>query len=1047
MSTLFYRNRRLLVLAILGIVVAGLSAFSTLPRLEDPHLNNRVAIIVTRLPGATAERVEVLITEKIEDELRDINEIESIRSMSRQGISLVTVELKGRITQSGTIWPKIRDRLGDAQGKFPTGATKPVLDEQRGATADTFLVALAWDREGDTPLGLLRRQAEELKDRFYALPGTENVELHGEPEEEVTVKVDPLELAALGLTVQDVARALTSADSKVAAGALRGTRHEMLLEVAGQFDTLSRIGDVPLIEEDDGRMVRVADIAEVSKGWREPPRSLAIIEGRPAIAIGARMEPDRRVDRWAALAHATLDDFERELSPGLKLVRVFDQNVYTTDRLEALGQNLLIGGGAVVLVILVLMGWRSAFLVASALPLSVGMVLAGLLWLGIPLHQMSITGLIIALGLLIDNAIVIVDEINSRRAEGLPAVAAISRAVGHLFVPLLGSTLTTVLAFMPIVLLTGNIGEFIGPLGVSVILALLSSLFVSLTIVPALTGLFGASGNAIEDQQGSWWRSGLRLKFLSAMARRGFLLIARRPVLGLLAASALPVAGFLRAGELRDQFFPPADRDQFMIQLRLPSVASIEQTRNRVEEASRIIKEAEGVLTIDWFLGASAPTIYYNMMRNEDDTPGYAQALIRAESVERVQSLVPDLQRRLDAQMSDAQVVVRAFGQGPPVESPIEIRLYGPSLDVLRTLGEEVRLQLAEVPEVLHTRGTLDSGLPKLRIKADENEARLAGLSLVDLAEQLQADLEGALGGSILEETEELPVRVRFLDDRRADLGQISAINFVSQEAEDWVPLSAIGEIEPSPEYDRIPRRNARRCNTIQGFIEMDALPKEVLTRFQVLLDESDFTLPEGYQLEFGGEEEEQGEAIGSLFASIGVLAVLMVATIVLSFQSFRMAALLSVVAIFSVGLSILSIWVSGYPFGFMAVIGTAGLIGLALNDSIVVLAGLRSHPGASVGDPEGIAEVLLGCSRHVLSTTFTTVAGFFPLLIGGGFWPPLAVVISGGILGSTLVALVYIPAGFVLAMRLEVLTVRFNASLRGERSTHIPQYKAAEIL
>ena len=426
MSTLFYRNRRLLVLVIAVAMVAGASAFSALPRLEDPHLTPRNAIVLTRLPGATAERVEALVTEKVEDVLIELSEIDTLRSVSRPGISLVTIELRGEITRPEPAWSKIRSRLDDARANLPPTAGRPELDEDRGASAYTMVYGITWERDDEPNLGLLNRLALELKDRLLVVAGTDDVELYGEPEEEIAVRADADELAALGLTADDVAGAVGAADAKVAAGAVRGERVDLLIEVAGALETLDRIAAVPLREGPDGAIVRVGDVAEVARSPRDPARELAVIDGKAAVAVAVRMEPDRRVDRWAASVREVAADYREGLPRGVGLDLAFDQSVYTGERLESLGGNLLAGAASIVVVIFAMMGWRSALLVASALPLSVAMTLWGLLALGIPLHQMSITGLIIALGLLIDNAIVAVDEIEGRRRGGMAAAEAIA---------------------------------------------------------------------------------------------------------------------------------------------------------------------------------------------------------------------------------------------------------------------------------------------------------------------------------------------------------------------------------------------------------------------------------------------------------------------------------------------------------------------------------------------------------------------------------------------------------------------------------------------
>ncbi|MEM7587886.1 MAG: efflux RND transporter permease subunit, partial [Acidobacteriota bacterium] len=583
-----------------------------------------------------------------------------------------------------------------------------------------------------------------------------------------------------------------------------------------------------------------------------------------------------------------------------------------------------------------------------------------------------------------------------------------------------GSTLTTVISFLPIFLLSGNVGEFVYTIAVSVILALLSSFTIAMTILPALVGVFGrVSGSAR-----SWWQNGFHSPRLAAGFRRAVTLAVRRPVLGLVAAAILPLIGFASAAGLENQFFPPADRDQFYLQMWLPSESSITGTRDRALAVEEVLRRDAAIRRVDWVVGGSAPAFYYNMLMNEDGAANYAQALIQATDYAAMRRSIPRLQAELDAGFPEAQIVLRLLGQGPPVDAPIEIRLYGPSLDQLRELGDDLRRRLIEVPEVLHTRATLAAGEPKLELRADENEARLAGLSLVEVASQLEGALEGRIGGSVLEETENLPVRVRYADSERSSLGNIASLNLrpslVSGAAGEadrepgLVPLSGLGELELTSVLRGIPRRDGERLNTIKGYLLAGALPPEVTKAFTDRLAAQGFELPPGYRMEFGGEAEEQGEAIADLFTYAPVLLVLMVSTIVLSFRSVKLAGLLGVVALLSAGLGVLAIWISGLPYGFMALIGTAGLIGVAINDSIVVLAAIRARPEAAEGEVEPIVDEVMGTSRHIFSTTLTTAGGFLPLLVAGGvLWPPLAVVIAGGVAGATFLALLFVPAAY----------------------------------
>ncbi|MEM9597801.1 MAG: efflux RND transporter permease subunit [Acidobacteriota bacterium] len=1036
LGTLFFRNGHLLTLTILVVLVAGASAFSSLPRLEDPRITNRNPLIVTPVPGASAERVESQVTERLEEALDEIDEISKIESVSRAGVSVLNLELDANVglDTNEEIYSEIRAKLVDAAPNLPPEAQTPVFDDKRGATTFTMIVAIRWRGQGDAPLGILDRTAEELADRLRSLDGTELVRRYGAPDEEITVTVDAAQLADLGLAAGDVARGLARADAKGAAGTLRGQRSDVQLEVEGELGSLERIAAVPLSGA-AGDLVRVGDVAQVRREPRTPPREIALVDGDRAVLVGARVRTDVRVDRWAPRAIETVDAFAAHAGHGgVAVERIFEQEPYTSRQLTDLGQTLLAGAVVVMAVVLLMMGWRLALIVGLALPLVVSTVLFGWQLSGGAIHQMSIFGMIIALGLLIDNAIVVADEVSRGKGAGRSPVAAVDAAVRHLFWPLLASTLTTVLAFAPILLLPGNVGDFVGSIGSSVILAIVTSFVFALTITAALAGRFGSpppgtsdgkdhpddEDPSSEDDGRRWWRHGIASGRFLGIYRRALTAGLNRPVAALLVALFLPFSGFLAARSLGNEFFPPVDRDMFHVQLWLPPDAAIGHTLETAEAVEAVIREQPGTEHVHWLVGGNFPSVYYNLVMFRDGSPHFAQAVVTARTSAEAKEMIDPLQTELDARFPGAQMVVRQFGQGPPVYADVEYRILGPDLAVMQDLGERIRLALQAHPDVLHTQMTMPRGQPKLWLQADEDEARLAGLALGDLAGQLQANLEGGVAGTVVEGLEQMPVRVRYSDDRRGDLAAIASAPLARGPGGDWMSLQAVGHLELRPELGGIGRYNSQRTNVVRAFTRNDALPIDVTRGVLAQLEAEGFELPPGYRLDLGGAAEEDAEAKAQLSAYVPVLLTLSVATLILAFGSVRLAALLGAVALLSVGLALLATWSIGFPVSFNTILGTLGLIGVALNDSIVVLAAIRANPDARAGDIDAVVKEVVAVTRHVLSTTLTTIGGFLPLLlwVGGDFWPPLAIVLAGGITGASILALVLIPAAYVLLMR-----------------------------
>lgn len=1030
----FFTNLRLLALTIILLLGWGLSSYQSLPRQEDPQLVSRVAVVTTAFPGASAERVEALVTTVLEEELAEIEEISVIESESRVGFSTVSVELGESIVETQPVWSKVRDEMDDATTRFPAGVADPELSEVL-VKAYTFVTALRWTLPEAPNYAILRRYAEELGVILRGVDGTEEVDFFGNPDEEILVEINAPELVGVGLSPQQLANQISLHDAKASAGQLRTGSETVALEIESDLETTEQIRQIP-IQTSSGQFARLSDIASVSRGVRYPLSDQAIVGGQPAVVLGVMMQSGLRIDQWAAQTQAAVADFRDLVPAGISLDVIFDQSGYVKNRIDTLMLNLVLGAFLVFSVTLVAMGWRSALVVGAALPFTIFAVFGWMTVLGVPVHQMSVTGLIIALGLLIDNAIVVVDEIQADIAEGMTPLKAATKTVNYLRVPLLASTATTVLTFLPIYLLPGSAGEFVGSIALGVILAIISSLALSLTLIAALAALAlghqgsrqlgsprGLRGRVTQflHQPGVWWNEGLSVPRLAHVYRWSIGRTVARPLLAIAITLSIPLIGFISAGTLENQFFPLLDRDQFHIEMEFSSQTSIEAVQNQVMQAREVILQHDNVEDVYWFVGESAPRFYYNLQGDRENQPYYAQAMVQLKSEDGVEALVQAVQIELDEQFPNARVIAQKFQQGPPFDAPVEMRLYGPNLDELRRLGMEVRELMVTIPDVLHVRDDLTAGQPKLGIYLDDEQVRQAGLTNTEIAQQLDAYSEGITGGAVLESTENLPVRVRLANRDRASLEALASLDLQPAQSSDraFRPASALGEFELMPQLATIARRNEQRVNTVQAFITAGVLPSTVLTALQTRLEAANFELPPGYRYEFGGEFEEQNTAMGNLLLFVPLLVVGMVAALVLSLGSFRLAGILAVVAIGSVGMALLSLKVFGAVLGFMAIVGTMGLIGIAINDSIVVLTSLDQDPEAHNGNPQAVQRVTLRATRHVLTTTVTTIVGFVPLLLEGDpFWRPLSVAIAGGMSGATILALYFVPASYMLIKR-----------------------------
>lgn len=1013
--TSLLKNTRLLVLFTLLLLVSCLSALSTLPRAEDPPLTNRWGTVTTAYPGASAERVEALVTEKLENSLRTLDEIALIESQSRSGISVITLELHDNLTDAEPVWAKVRDKLGDSTPSLPDGAQAPVFDNDH-SNAFTYITALqSRDPSQSDPL-ILGRYATELAKRWRNLPGTEFVETHGVPDEEIRVTFDADAASLLGQSALSLSQAILGADAKNAAGELHNASNRFQIEVAGELDSLNRIKQVPIASDPNGYVVRLDDVATVERVAANPPATVVLLNGQPAVLISARMQNALRVDDWSKASDQLLDTFRLDLPDNIQVTPVFKQNKYTKSRLSELVGNLVMGFALVFVVLFVTLGARSAVLVALSLPVASAFTLGMMSFTGLPINQMSVTGLIVSLGIMVDNAIVMVDTIQHYRQLGVKRLEAATHAIKHLWLPLLGSTLTTILAFAPIFLMPGPAGEFVGAIALTVSFSLIGSYIVSHLLVAGFAARWLPSGEA----NNHWYQAGITLPALRRLFQRSIHYAVRAPWTAVALVFTLPFAGFWAAGQLTEQFFPPSDRDMFEVQVFMAPQSSIEATLKTTRDIDSVLAQYKDIETVGWVLGQNFPSFYYNMMGRQHGAPHFAQAMIKTTDFQTANAMIPELQETLSRQFPHAQILVRKLEQGPPFNAPLEVRVYGPNLDKLRDISEEIRLLMATTPNVINTRETLQPGTPKISVSVNEEASRIVGMSLSDIAMLLNASMTGITQGSLVEETESVPVRVRVGDAERNNLDKLAQLRMPLSggDAHQAVPLSALADFYVEPSRGAIPRRNGERVNVIEGYIAAGVLPQTALNAFTEKLEQANILLPPGYRIEFGGESAERNDSINQLMANLTIVMTLLVAVVVVSFNSFRLSTIIFLVGFQAAGLGLLSVWLFGYPFGFTVIIGLLGLVGLAINAAIVILAELKSNPRAKAGNVDAIVASVSSCGRHITSTTITTIGGFLPLILaGGGFWPPFAIAIAGGTLLTTLLSFYFVPAAFKLAV------------------------------
>jgi multidrug efflux pump subunit AcrB len=1018
-------HSRYFTLIILCVIVVGITSFRSIARQEDPTLMNFIGTITTFYPGATPDRVEALVTRPLEDELRTISEIDELQSTSSGGVSFITIKLLDTLPDDALerAWSEVRDAMADAASDFPAGVGDPYFDNDR-LSSFTTIVALSSATPEDMPLSLLNRLAQDFANHARNQANTKLVDVIGEPVEEIRVEINESALISRGLNLQQVASALQAADAKVSSGRASGAASDMVIELAGDFDSMARIREVVVNTSANGSATRISDIASVYKAGVTPPPAMALAQGRTAILVGVIMESGNQVDVWSKAFNKLVKDYRQDSPAGLKLEITYDQNNYATSRLIDVTTNLAIGIILVILVLLFTLGWRAAVVVACILPLCALISITVMERMGMALHQMSMSGLIVALGLLVDGSIVMTDEVRKRLLQGQSKLDAISGSVDRLRVPLISSALTTVLAFVPMAILPGPAGDFVGAIASAVIIMLATSTVLALSITPVLASWLLPKKPAKEAH---WWIGG------ASSGRTGDALVRSldwslaHPAAAIALALSLPITGFLVFPTLTAQFFPGTDRDQLYIQVKEADGRSIFNTAETVKRIDDKLRGHPLIRRVDWSIGESAPPFYYNMFRFKEGIPSWAEALVLTRDENLTDDLIRKLQTELDLEFPSAQIIVRGIDQGPPVSAPLEIEVTGPNLSVLQELGTEFRRRMDAIPYVTHTSSGLSGGAPKLVFALQEDKLRLAHLQLSDVATALNGSLLGQIGGEVLEGTERLPVRVRLNEKDWGASEQIADILVPlpaqasnTQPLIPGIPLNALGKPELVPSQSPISRKDGVRTNIIQAHLIRGVLPEEALKLLQQDLTQNPIAVPDGYNFSFGGDTDERASVVDKIMGPLGLVLAGLLATIVLTFNSWRLSAVAVLVCICSLGLSLLALAIFQYPFGIQAMIGVIGSIGVSINAAIIIITALQADPEALQGNLRATRDVIMDSSRHIVSTTVTTFGGFLPLILEGSqFWPPFAMAIAGGVLLSTIISFFLVPPLFLVAIRI----------------------------
>jgi multidrug efflux pump subunit AcrB len=1008
---------RILFLTLAFILLSGISSGLSVPIQENPELAERWGGVRIFLPGASPERIETEIVNDLEIKLREVEEILELESIITQGFSTIVVELNQSVPPMliEETWSKVQDKLN--QILIPQGA-EIFLDRSSGPPI-TVQYAVTWNGDGEAPLIMMSRLANQLKRKLSSIGSSHQTAVFGETDEEILIELDSSKLSSLGLSFQDISKAIQSLDAKKPIGVSSNNNSELLYRLKDNIQSIQKISEIPIKIINESEIIQLDDVAVISKTPVSPIEDIFLFNGKVVVSVAGTGSFSQRVHDYVERATIVVDEMRETLPSEISIDLIYDESAYTTKKFNELVKSFSLAIFFVLSISLFFLGIRSAIIVTLILPFSICLVMVGCRFIGLPLHMTSITGIIIALGLLIDNGIIVVEDYKNRRASGLNINDSISQGLKNLSAPLAAATATTVFSFLPIVTGEGSSIEFVGGMAMTVIMSITSSLVLALLMVPVLMNYMEKIPYFKDaDISKEGYRNEKILNKYRAFLNWAFLVPRRAIMLSL----SLPILGFLLFNTLPKDFFPAQDRDMFRVNIELPSNASALTTMNRVLEIREDILKS-GLISVEKdysFIGRMMPRVLMNVVGGEEKqgTNNIAQSVYFATDYYEMIENLPELSRRLVKNNPDIIVLVDSFSSGPPVFSDVSYVIFGDDPGLLKSLGEELELIINNSPDINVTKSATSDSITNVEFELNSSNISLSGQNANYLVNEMFTANNGLIVGTMLDSNKEIPVRLKGLSNKNNLTGNTGFITIPSQDGFEY--FDSFGKSTLTNKSSTITRLDGQRTNDVEGWIWTGTLPSA--TEEAIKKDVADFEsrLPIGYSLKQLGEAESRGQSQASLYSSAFMYFILIIVGLVLALNSFRETGLILSVAFLSIGLSFLGLFIGQQNYGFIGTISAIGLIGLSINDSIIVLAHIKEEAKEKLITKAELVEVVIRSTRHIITTSLTTLGGFLPLIFASVFFKPLAWAMSIGVLGATITALMYIPAMFIIMRKVK---------------------------
>lgn len=1013
-----------------AVIFAGLNAYGSLARDSMPPYTVRVASVITRFPGASPERVELLVTDKVEKIAQELPELKEVLSTSRTGLSVVSVVLRDEVAPEDlqAVWDRLRRKINQMEG-LPAGVTPSLNDDGIG---DVYGMVVGLTSDGFS-YAEMKEFADDLRDDLIKLSDAAKVELRGVQEERVFVEFDNARLREYNLTASILQNVLASTNILGSGGSINVEDERIILEPTGNIESIAGVEAV-LIPVGGGQLVQLEDIASVRRGYVDPATQLVRVNGLEAITLHVSLKDGANVIDLGTAIDGVIDEWNVRLPIGLEVVRVASLDLYIADKISDFIGNLIQAIAVVLAVMLFFMGLRTGFVIASLIPIVTVMTLMLMGIVGQGLNQVTLAALIMALGMMVDNAIVVAEAIVVKIEAGTPAREAAIAAAGELTAPLLISTLTTSAAFLAFYLAETVMGDIVGPIFVVISLALLSSWLVALTVTTMLCFLFlgrnsEKSGPSLVDRVIGWLRLRYKQAILVALARR------RLVIAGILLAFVASMVGF---SFIPFVFFPDSDRNMVTVDINLPLGTRVERTDAVVAEFESYLRDSLwvddagqfGVLNWSSFIG-EGPESYDLGYTPDEANSSYAHILVTTTSFEHNREVISRLHNFGFEGFPDADIKVGSLDAGGG-GVPIEIKVSGDDPDELARISESLRLA---VSSVAGTRNVKDDWGPKSKkfvVAIDQSRAQAAGVTSQDIAVSLRTVLEGFETGEYREDDKSIPIVMRNVASQQQTLSSLETMDVFAQATGRSVPLLQVASVVPEWQYSKIRRLDLSRTVNISSQLSANGNAQAITASVVPVLDEQAASWPAGYSYQLGGDAQNTAENMGSVYKYLPLSGLIILFLLIIQFNSIRKTFMvLATIPLAVIGV-VIGLLVFREEFGFMPFLGVISLAGIVINNAIVLLDRIEIEESELRRSPQDA--VIMACLqrfRPILLATFTTVLGLIPLYVSGGeMWEGMAIAIMIGLLFGTVITLVFIPSLYSMLFRVDYSDYVFDDAL-----------------